>query len=383
MALTFDITYGSRVPLAARKVVAAVTSSFSSEFSDPVTLNITVKWGHIGGLGTSSFSLTHSSYDQIVNALAADARTTDDASAVAALPSSDPISGPHSWSITTAEAKALGLINGHAGWSDGTITFSNAALFDFNDSNGVSRGRVDFYGVVAHEITEVMGRELSNNATSVAAGGTYHPLDLFKYASPGIHTFAGTTAGYFSLDDGATNLANFNTNPNGDFGDWASGIHDSFLAFSPTGVLNPVSSFDLSEMDAIGWDRANGTQAQVAAVSNHSLRASSTVSSSMSANGAVDEMHCHSTTSAVLTGTAAGDSFNFAAVSGKTTITDFDPRHDVIEIDHSQFANFAAVMAHASDDGHGDVVIAHDPHHTVTLQNVSLAQLHAGDFHFV
>lgn len=257
MAITLNISYGAGVPTAAQNVVAQVANYFASQFTDTVTLNFTVNWGAIGGLGASSYSLFTYTYDQIKTALTSDSKTSDDSTTVASLPSTDPISGTHSWTMVRAEAKALGLIAGNATGSDGSMTFSNTAAFDFDNSDGVTAGQYDFYGVVAHEITELMGREVNAIGNNVATGPGYHPLDLFKYSGTGAHVYVGTTPGYFSVNNGTTSLANFNTNPNGDFGDWASGINDSFLAFSNSGVVNPVSSFDLRVMDVIGWDRVS------------------------------------------------------------------------------------------------------------------------------
>jgi hypothetical protein len=255
MAITFNISYGSGVPAAAQTVVTNVVNYFASQFNDAVTLNFTVNWAAIGGLGASSYSLFTYTYGQVTGALSSDSKTSDDATTVASLAASDPISGTHSWTMVRAEAKALGLITGNATGSDGSMTFSNTAAFDFDNSNGVTSGQYDFYGVVAHELSELMGREINAIGNNVATGAGYHPLDLFKYSGTGSHVFAGTTPGYFSVNNGTTNLANFNTNANGDFGDWASGINDSFLAFSNSGVVNSVSAFDLREMDVIGWDR--------------------------------------------------------------------------------------------------------------------------------
>src|SRR5215831_16305463 len=90
-----------------------------------------------------------------------------------------------------------------------------------------------------------------------AGGASYEPLDLFHYSASGVRDFSGTTAGYFSPDAGKTNLGNFNTNSGGDFGDWAASVgNDSFLAFSNSGVVNPITANDLTEMNLLGWDPA-------------------------------------------------------------------------------------------------------------------------------
>jgi hypothetical protein len=77
--------------------------------------------------------------------------------------------------------------------------------------------------------------------------------------------FVGTTDGYFSPDGGVTNLNNFNTDSDDDFGDWAASAgNDSFLAFSSSGVLNAVTATDVVVMDVIGWNAAPGSGGLVA-----------------------------------------------------------------------------------------------------------------------
>jgi serralysin len=84
-----------------------------------------------------------------------------------------------------------------------------------------------------------------------------------------------------------------------------------------------------------------------------------------------------------LTGTGSNDNFVFAVAPGHATITNFQPVNDVIQIDHSAFANVQALLSASQDDGHGNVVITADANDTITLQHVTLAQLlaHQGDFH--
>lgn len=206
------------------------------------------------GLGASSYSLNTQTFASITTALTNDSTSADDASAVASLPGSDPVTGTHSWTLTPAEEMALGIIPDNGSASDGSIRFSNTATFDFDRTDGITAGAFDFFGVVAHEFTEIMGRELNAVGNTAASGPGDHPLDLFKFSAANTREFVGTNAGYFSLDGGTTNLNNFNTATNGDFGDWAASAgNDSFLAFSSSGVPNIVSLADLRTMDVIGW----------------------------------------------------------------------------------------------------------------------------------
>jgi VCBS repeat-containing protein len=252
--MSFTVTFDSSVNAVEQAAVQAVVNFFNAHFTDPVSIDISVSFANIGGLGASSYSLNTHNFSDITTALANDSTSADDATAVANLPTTDPVTGTHSWTMTPAEEMALGLIANNGSASDGSVRFSNTASFDFDRTDGIAAGSFDFFGVVAHEFTEIMGRELNAVGNTVASGPGDHPLDLFKYSAAGAHEFVGTNAGYFSVDGGTTNLDNFNTATNGDFGDWAgSAGNDSFLAFSPSGVVNFVSLTDLREMDVIGW----------------------------------------------------------------------------------------------------------------------------------
>jgi hypothetical protein len=79
------------------------------------------------------------------------------------------------------------------------------------------------------------------------------------------------------------------------------------------------------------------------------------------------------------------DSFVFTPGFGLDTITNFQPTTDVLQIDHSVFANVQALLAATQDDGHGNVVITADAHDSITLQHVTVAQLqaHHSDFHII
>ena len=254
-------------PAAFRADVAAAVSYLESQFSDPITINISIGYGELNGqtldagaLGESMYFVSPYNYSQVKNALAADAKTASDLSSVATLPTTDPTNGG-TFYLSTANAKALGLISGSS--TDGFVGFSSSIGFDYNNTDGVSAGTYDFYGTVLHEITEVLGRE-----TNDGQSGQYFPLDLFHYSAPGVRTFSGTTPGYFSVNNGQTNLNNFNTNPGGDFGDWAGNTADAANAYGSPGVVSPFSAADLAALDVIGWNRVSGSAPGVPIISS-------------------------------------------------------------------------------------------------------------------
>jgi Ca2+-binding RTX toxin-like protein len=83
-----------------------------------------------------------------------------------------------------------------------------------------------------------------------------------------------------------------------------------------------------------------------------------------------------------LTGGAGNDTFVFRANLGQDTITDFTPGQDVLEFGDGIFADAAAALAAATASG-SDTIITIDATDSVLLKNVSLANLHTGDFHIV
>ncbi len=258
--LVINVVYDASVstaPAGFTAAVAQVVSYFESHFSNPVT--ITIDYGEIGGqslgayaLGESETYLTSVSYTQLQSDLAQNANAIGDSAAAASLPAANPVNGQ--FSVSTAEARALG-ISGATSPVDGYVGFSNIAnIFAYSNANGVPANQYDFLGVVAHEFSEVMGRQMMDGASFISAAG-YEPLDLFHYSAPGVRDFSGTTPGYTSADGGKTSLDSFNTNPGGDFGDWAASAgHDAFLAFSAPGVVDSVTASDLTEMNLLGWD---------------------------------------------------------------------------------------------------------------------------------
>jgi hypothetical protein len=256
--VTFDSSVGS-APAGFIATVDAVVQFYETQFTDPITVNIDVGYGEVdgqalgsGALGESITFLNSFSYAQLRAALAADATTAADQTAVASLPSSNPAGTANFW-VATAEAKALGLA-GASSSLDGFVGFSSAPnIFDFNNADGVTAGQFDFFGVVAHEISEVLGR-------LVLGGSSFSPLSLFDYSAAGVRDMSGAQPGYFSINGGTTNLDSFNSNSGGDLGDWASSAgNDAFLAFAKSGVVLPVTPADLTLLDAIGWNLASSS----------------------------------------------------------------------------------------------------------------------------
>ncbi|MGM4884618.1 calcium-binding protein [Rhizobium sp. 62_C5_N11_2] len=85
-----------------------------------------------------------------------------------------------------------------------------------------------------------------------------------------------------------------------------------------------------------------------------------------------------------LRGVGGNDTFVFKADFGKDTVTDFSAGAgigDVLDISDDLFADFASVMAAATQVG-ADTLITHDANTSITLKNVALTSLHQDDFRF-
>jgi len=88
----------------------------------------------------------------------------------------------------------------------------------------------------------------------------------------------------------------------------------------------------------------------------------------------------------MLFGGLGADTFAFAGNFGHDTVGDFfaangSGAHDFVQFDRSIFSDFADVLQHAQQIGN-DTTITVDPNRSVTLQNVALNTLTAGDFRF-
>ena len=329
--LVINVSYGADVasaPSEFKTEVQAVVAFFESHFNDPVTINIEVDYGEVdgtpldsGALGESVTEYVGSSFTKIKNALAADATTTDDATAMAHFASSDPTGGKYF--ISTAEAKAMGLYGANAAL-DGYCGFdSSPGTFDYNEADGITRGQYDFFATVAHEFSEVMGRIL-NVGESIGGGSSYLPYDLFHYSSNGVRDFSGTTAGYFSIDGGATNLDNFNTDPSGDFGDWAASAgNDAFDAFSPRGVVNSVTAADLTALDVIGWNAVVGNMTLTGTAGDDNLTGGSGDDTFSVDQGGND----------TVSGEGGNDTFNFGATFTNADRVDGGDGTDTLQLD--------------------------------------------------
>jgi hypothetical protein len=258
---TFDPSITSDANAAAiEAAINTAIANIESQFSDPIIVNITFQ--KAGGLGSSSTFFATGPYAAFLAALKADAKTSDDATAVGLLPNvaNNPVNGATTINVKTANLRAVGIMaNPPPGQPDGIIGLNT--MLTTPGSPG-SSGTFNLVPVVEHEIDEVLG--LGSSLPTVP-NATIFPQDLFRYSAPNTRSFTIVNSLAFFSINGTGSLAQFdNQNDGGDFGDWQSNplpagvppkVQDAFA----TPGANPALSVELTALDVVGYDRVPAT----------------------------------------------------------------------------------------------------------------------------
>jgi len=183
--------------------------------------------------------------------------------------------------INTSLQRALGYeVSSSA--IDGRINFSDSFDFDYDPTDGITAGSVDFIGAAIHEIGHILGfisgadtyDDRDHFQTTLNKWEILTPLDLFRYSPDATNLVPGDglvldvspgSASFFSID-GKTVFHGgyFSTGVN--FGDGRQASHwkdTGGCGNVQIGLMDPtmcrdrvsvVESIDLAAFDAIGWN---------------------------------------------------------------------------------------------------------------------------------
>ena len=241
-----------------------------SLFNDPITVSILFRYsstkpdGHpipSGTLSVSDFVVYSISWDTYINALRADAKTANDATANASLP---PNALSTNISVSGANGRAIGQDTppamfangtvGDAGPYDGIVSLNSTVPFQF--ARPPSASNYDAQRSIEHEMDEILGL-----GSRLPGGGDLQPQDLFSWSAPGTRNLTSSGSRYFSINSGNTNIVDFNQDPSGDFGDWLSAdcpqanpyVQNAFGCMGQVSDVSATSPEGIS-LDVIGYD---------------------------------------------------------------------------------------------------------------------------------
>jgi hypothetical protein len=282
--LIIDATFDSSItgnPNAAviEATINRAISIYESLFNDPVRIHIRFRYATTAPDGTPLFTLISQSltpryippWNVYINALRADAKTSNDNLAIANLPGSalSPNILPSS-----ANGRAVGLNTppdvfangtiGPGGPYDGIVTLNSSAPYQF--TRPPSASNFDAQRVIEHEIDHVMGI-----SSYLGFSIDLHPQDVFSWSSAGVRNISSSGTRYFSINGGVTNIVNFNQAPGHDFGDWRIAACPQAHPYVQDAYLCPGQFSDISatspegiDLDVIGYDL---TQARLGNIS--------------------------------------------------------------------------------------------------------------------
>jgi hypothetical protein len=275
-ALTIVPHYEGNLTAGDQGVIQNAINFYQATFTDPITVDIEFHFD-AAVFGQSFFPVYSVGYGVYKAALIADAKTPDDATAIASLGpgvATDPVHGQANISIKPANGRAVGLATGevaicqnlNAGFYGGTVDGCIGLGIHSTDPSGYMGA------VVEHEIDEILGLGSGLQGNGTIFGNRIFPQDLFRWQSGGVRSFAtnpaaggqnpcpgGTPRAFFSIDGGVSNLDEFNNCNNGfDYGDWIthnpSQVQDGQTFEFGIPTLN-ANSPESRNLDVIGWDK--------------------------------------------------------------------------------------------------------------------------------
>jgi hypothetical protein len=257
---TFDSTITSDPNAAAIEgVINQAITTYDTTFADPITVPLNFA-EMTTGLGQSNFSVFAVPYATFSAALAADAKSSNDAAAVAKNPIAvlNPVTGTDFILAKPANMDALGLTHS-AVPNDGVISL-NTHLTDIGSPG--TTGQYSLLAVAEHEMDEMLGL---GSTLGLGLGSPFNndpsTEDLFRYDSSGNRSFnlSGAVQSFFSIN-GTVDLGQFdNQADGGDYGDWQSNplpggvlpkVQDAFA----TPGSHPTLGIELTALDVIGYD---------------------------------------------------------------------------------------------------------------------------------
>jgi VCBS repeat-containing protein len=238
--LVFDAA-ALAAPASFRAGIEQAASILSATISNKITVNINIDYsGTGGGAAAGPDNGLFANYSTVRTDLINNAAPGD--TTFNALPNASTIQGQSQVAVWNAQLKLFGLLSPNDSTTDdGSATFAT----DINPSLLV--------GVALHELTHAMGR--------VPYGPQPDIFDLFRFTGVGTRLFTDNipaAASYFSVNGGATKLADFgvSSDPSDFLNPPGSNLtpNDAFDEFYSGSTLQSLTPVDKEILDALGFN---------------------------------------------------------------------------------------------------------------------------------
>lgn len=243
---------------------------YQALFGDPITVKILFRYSNrrsdggfirSGIIALVEFTAHDPPWDAYINALKADAKTGNDATANASLPA-DPLSPQ--FLVSSANGRALGFDTpgtldatgtAGAGTFDGIATLNSNRPFQF--TRPTSAANYDALRLIQGCISGVLGIASGVDVSASA----FFPQDLFSWAAPANRNITSSGFRYFSIDGGNTKVVDFNQDSSQSFSLWSSPPCPQPSPYVNTAVPCLGQSANIMEtspegidLDVIGYD---------------------------------------------------------------------------------------------------------------------------------
>jgi hypothetical protein len=268
---TYNSTGATSIDAATQTIINNAIAFYQNTFTNNITVNIEFH-NMSTGLGQSIVFIFNEPYSMYCTALAANATSPDDITAVANTPcGSNPINGNANIGVKSPDGRALGLNTPELLFP--TNTSCPTPMFTGSGCIGLNVVLANMhpgllFAAVEHEIDEVLGLGSALNSTTTPAMPWTEDLFRWQPGPPVVRSYAanattgnpcamGTPASFFSIDGGTTDVDDFNNcNNGGDYGDWIthtpSQVQDAFTNASGAATLS-IASPEVRALDVIGY----------------------------------------------------------------------------------------------------------------------------------
>lgn len=277
---TFDTSItGNPSSVAIQASINRAIAILENLYRDVLTVPIRFRYSTVdadgsplSGIARSNYGIHQFPWNTYLNALRADAKSANDSVANNYLPPSPP-PGIFNLVVSSANGRSVGLntpptMCSDAGFScagpfyDGIVSLNAAEPIQF--TRPASGSKYDAQMALEHEIDEVLGLGTFHDCSYCQNNSALRPADLYSWSAAGSRSNLTTGLRYFSINNGATRVVDFNQQSNGDRGDWAGTCphpvprpQDAFLCFGQSADVAATSAEGI-HLDVIGFDLGGG-----------------------------------------------------------------------------------------------------------------------------